>query len=187
MYRAATWFALRRGVDVRDEIALAALIERADITVADAGAESSESTSVQVNGEDATPHLREDAVEANVSLVSRVPAVRRALVRIQRQLAGEGAVVMAGRDIGTVVLPDADCKIYLDASGEVRARRRQRQIEEAGGRADYDALLADLERRDRIDASRETSPLTAAPDALIINTDDLTVEEVVDRIVEQAT
>jgi cytidylate kinase len=187
MYRAATWFALRRGVDVRDETALARLIEQADVRVGDASAGSAEATSVLIDGEDATPHLREDAVEANVSLVSRVPAVRRAMVRIQRQLAAEAGVVMAGRDIGTVVLPDADRKIYLDASREVRARRRQRQIVEAGGRADYEALLADLERRDGIDSSRETSPLTAAPDALIINTDDLTLEEVVDRIVEQAT
>jgi cytidylate kinase len=142
---------------------------------------------VLVDGEDATPHLRDADVEANVSLVSRVPGVRRALVLIQRELAAAGGVVMAGRDIGTVVLPDADCKIYLDASREVRAARRQRQIADAGGEADYNALLADLERRDGIDSSRETSPLTAAPGAVIINTDSLSIDEVVDRIVELAT
>lgn len=187
MYRAVTWLALRRGVDVRDDAALVALVDGATVDVREAPPASPEATSVLVDGEDATPHLRDPDVETNVSLVSRVPGVRRALVRIQRQLAAEGGVVMAGRDIGSVVLPDADCKIYLDASREVRAARRQRQIADAGGAADYDALLADLERRDDIDSSREASPLTAAADAVIIHTDDLTVDDVVERIVELAT
>jgi cytidylate kinase len=187
MYRAVTWLALQRNVDVHDGAALVALVENATVTVREAAPGSTEATAVLVDGEDATPHLRDADVEANVSLVSRVPGVRRALVLIQRELAAAGGVVMAGRDIGTVVLPDADCKIYLDASREVRAARRQRQIADAGGEADYNALLADLERRDGIDSSRETSPLTAAPGAVIINTDSLSIDEVVDRIVELAT
>lgn len=182
MYRAITWIALIRGIDVRDAVALAAFAERAKISVLDAPPGTVSPTGVVVDGEDATPHLRDPNVEASVSLVSRVPGVRAALVRIQRDLAAEGGVVMAGRDIGTVVLPDAGLKVYLDASREVRARRRAAQMRESGLEPDFDALVADLERRDGIDSSREASPLTAAADAVIINTDQLTVEEVVRRI-----
>ncbi len=182
MYRAVTWLALRRGVDARDADALTSLADCASIAVRDTPGDAIEPTGVVVDGEDATPHLRDPDVEANVSLVSRVPGVRAALVRIQRELAAAGSVVMAGRDIGSVVLPDAGLKIYLDASREVRARRRAAQMREAGLEPDFDALLADLTRRDGIDSSRDASPLTAAADAVIINTDTLPIEEVVRRI-----
>lgn len=184
MYRAVTWLALQRGTDVQDADALATLAESATIEVRWSSASE---TAVRVDGMDATPHLRDAAVEANVSLVSRVPGVRHALVRIQRALAGDGGVVMAGRDIGTVVLPNADLKVYLDASREVRARRRQQQEAAAGGgEADLGAVVADLERRDGIDSSRAASPLTVAEDAVIIHTDDMTIEDVIERIVEMA-
>jgi CMP/dCMP kinase len=182
MYRAVTWLALRRRVDTRDAEALTALAEGAAIAVRDTPGDAIEPTGVAIDGEDATPHLRDPDVEANVSLVSRVPGVRAALVRIQRGLAAAGGVVMAGRDIGSVVLPDAGLKIYLDASREVRARRRAAQMREAGLEPDFDALLADLARRDSIDSGRQASPLTAAADAVIINTDMLPIEEVVRRI-----
>jgi len=187
MYRAVTWLALQRRVDVTDARALAALVESAQIEVSESALTPGEATAVHVNGADATPHLRGPDVEANVSLVSRVPDVRKALVRIQRALAAEGGVVMAGRDIGTVVLPEADLKVYLDASREVRARRRVEQVAASGGHIAYEEVLAEMARRDGIDSSRETSPLTAAPDAVIINTDNLTLDEVVERIVEMAT
>ena len=186
MYRAVTWLALQRGIDPNNAAALTALTERATISVRDGDGDAIEPTGVLLDGEDATPHLREPAVEAGVSLVSRVPGVRAALVRIQRELAAPGGVVMAGRDIGSVVLPDAGLKIYLDASREVRARRRLEQMRQAGQQPDFDALLADLARRDGIDESRATSPLTAAPGAEIINTDQLTIEEVVTRILKLA-
>jgi CMP/dCMP kinase len=185
MYRAVTWLALHRGVGFSDD-ALSDLAGSVDLAVADAPQGSGE-TAVLLDGEDATPHLREPSVEANVSLVSRVPGVRAALVRIQRALAGPGGVVMAGRDIGSVVLPDAGCKVYLDASREVRARRRADQMQAAGQEPDFEILLAELARRDSIDSSRATSPLTAAPGAVIINTDDLTVEQVVERVLEFCT
>lgn len=185
MYRAVTWLALKRGVDVLDQTAVTLVAEGARIMVREASSPG-EPTSVLLDDEDATPHLRDADVEANVSLVSRVPAVRTALVRIQRDLAADGGVVMAGRDIGTVVLPDAMLKIYLDASREVRARRRANQLREAGENPDLGALIRDLARRDGIDSSREASPLTAAPGAVIINTDDIDVEEVVRRIVALA-
>ena len=182
MYRAVTWLALRRGIDVHDAAALAVLAHSADVAVRDTPDAAIEPTGVIVDGQDATPHLREAEVEANVSLVSRVPAVRETLVRIQRELAAAGSVVMAGRDIGSIVLPDAGLKVYLDASVEVRARRRAAQMREAALDPNLEALMADLARRDGIDSSRQASPLTAAPDAVIINTDTLTIQEVMRRI-----
>lgn len=186
MYRAMTWLALRRGVDVQDADALASLAASVRLEVATADPATGEATSVVLDGEDATEHLREAAVETSVSLVSRVPGVRAALVRIQRELAAHGAIMMAGRDIGTVVLPDADLKVYLDASPRVRAERRAAQVRLAGGNPDVDALTADLARRDEIDSTRTNSPLTPANDAMIINTDALSLDEVVDIIVERA-
>jgi cytidylate kinase len=120
-------------------------------------------------------------VEANVSLVSRVPGVRAALVHIQRDIAREGRLVMAGRDIGTVVMPDADLKVFLDASNEVRARRRARQ-EGTEHESDITSIREEIAQRDGIDSTREASPLTPAHGAVIINTDDMTVEEVVRRV-----
>jgi len=187
MYRAMTWLALRRGIDAHDTGALVALAEHARIDVREAPAGGAERTIVIINGEDATPHLRDSDVEVHVSLVSRVAGVRTALVRIQRDLAADGAVVMAGRDIGTVVLPDADLKVYLDASRRVRAERRAAQMRGGHQRRHIDALMADLARRDGIDSTRETSPLTAAADAVIINTDEMSIDEVVAHIVELAS
>lgn len=186
MYRAVTWLALRRGIDPNDAGALARLADGAQIAVREAPDDATAPTAVLLDGEDATPFLRDAAVETNVSLVSRVPGVRAALVRIQRGLASGGGVVMAGRDIGSVVLPDAGLKVYLDASREVRARRRATQMRESGLAPDFDELMADLARRDGIDSNRETSPLTAAPGAVIINTDELTIAEVVARILNLA-
>lgn len=186
MYRAMTWLALRRGVDVQDGDALASLAASVRLEVATADPATGEATSVVLDGEDATEHLREPAVETSVSLVSRVPGVRAALVRIQRELAAHGAIMMAGRDIGTVVLPHADLKVYLDASPRVRAERRAAQMRLAGGNPDVDALTADLARRDEIDSTRANSPLTPASDAMIINTDALSLDEVVDIIMERA-
>lgn len=186
MYRAMAWLALARRINIEDGDALAVMAESASIDVRSAPAGAAESTIVVIDGADATPHLRDHDVEAAVSLVSRVPRVRAALVRIQRELARDGGVVMAGRDIGTVVLPDADVKVYLDASREVRAQRRARQMRESGIDPDVDALVADLARRDGIDSTRATSPLAAAPGAMIINTDGLTIEEVVRRVLDLA-
>ncbi len=186
MYRAVTWAALERGIKPANESDLVAFVEGAQIEVGAADPASAEATAVLINRDDTTPHLREPQVETNVSLVSRVPGVRATLVRIQREIARDGEVVMAGRDIGSVVLPDARLKVYLDASREVRARRRADQMRLNGLDPNFDELLADLARRDGIDSSRDTSPLTAAPGAVIINTDNLSIEEVVRRLVTLA-
>jgi cytidylate kinase len=184
MYRAVTWAALQAELDISDEAAIAVFAETVRVELADNEREGGRV--VLVDGQNATPHFREPAVEAAVSLVARVPRVREALVRIQRQEAASGRIVMAGRDIGSVVLPEARVQVYLDASRDVRARRRAEQLTHAGAAADLDTLVADLARRDGIDSSREASPLTAAPEAVIINTDDLSIEEVVRRIVALA-
>jgi cytidylate kinase len=186
MYRAVTWVARQRGIDVDDASAVGALAKSLHIDVHLGEGAAIEPTGVTVDGVDVTSHLRDPEVESNVSLVSRVAAVREALVRIQRTIAASGRVVMAGRDIGSIVLPEADLKIYLDASREVRARRRAEQLRAAGEHPDVDVLLADLARRDGIDSSRTVSPLTAAHGAVIIKTDDLTIDQVVERIVEAA-
>lgn len=143
---------------------------------------SDEQCRVRVDGEDAAPHLRAPEVEASVSQVSRVPAVRRELVRIQRQLAQGGPTVMAGRDIGTTVLPDADLKVYLDASRGERARRRRQQLALKGPAPSLESVLADLEGRDLIDSTRSVSPLRTAPDAIVVNTDGLSLEDTVERV-----
>ena len=182
MYRAITWAALERGIDLHDEATLALLANNVVVEVREAPEGSLEATGVTLDGADATSHLRDADVDANVSFVSRVSEVRKALVRIQREIAHGGSIVMVGRDIGSVVLPEARVKVYLDASPDVRARRRADQIRSAGVETDFDPLVADLKRRDAIDAGRATSPLTAAPGAVIINTDDLSLEEVVRRV-----
>lgn len=181
MYRAITWLALRRGVPIDDPAALAVLARSASVSVAAPPPGSRETAIIRVDGEDAGPHLRDPDVERAVSIVSAVPAVREVMVQLQRQAAG-GQVVMAGRDIGTVVLPDADLKVYLDASPEVRARRRVLDLARQGASADYEAVLADLLRRDELDSTRAVAPLRPADDAVVIHTDPLSVEEVVARV-----
>ena len=183
MYRAITWLALRRGIPITDAEALAALARIASIEIGPPPPGGREYATIRIGGEDATPHLREAAVERAVSPVSAVPAVRAVMVELQRQAAA-GQIVMAGRDIGTVVLPDADVKVFLDASPEVRARRRLQEVAASGASVTYAEVLADLRRRDEIDSTRPVAPLRPAGDATVINTDDLPVDRVVERVLE---
>ena len=184
IYRAMTWTALHRGVDLSDEDALSELAASLNIDVGSATPESIEPSTIFVDGIDVTRFLRQPEVEAAVSLVSRVAGVRNALVKLQRDLAGRNAVVMAGRDIGTVVLPNADLKLYLDASVEERARRRFAELSALGMDPTENDVLRDLRRRDRIDSERSVSPLRPAEDAVVLDTDGLTLEEVVQRLME---
>jgi cytidylate kinase len=171
MYRAFTLAALRAGVAASDPGACTALAETIAMTVA-AGTE----TRIFLDAEDVTDRLRDADVEANVSAYSAIAAVREVMVRRQRAIAAEGRAVLAGRDIGTVVLPGAGLKIYLDASEEARARRRGLQA------ADTRLASANVTERDRIDSGRTTSPLRPAEDAVVIDTTDLTLDEVLDRV-----
>ena len=184
IYRAMTWTALHRGVDLSDDDALSDLAASLSIDVGPPTTGSIEPCTIFVDGEDVTRFLRQPEVEAAVSLVSRVAGVREALLKVQRDLAGRNAVVMAGRDIGTVVLPEADLKVYLDASVEERARRRYAELSALGMDLDEEDVLHDLSRRDRIDSERSVSPLRPSEDAVAIDTDGLTLEEVVQRLAE---
>ncbi len=184
MYRALTWLALERSVDLQDEQALARLAGGVSMTVAPGPAEAPETGRVQVDGVDVTDRLRTTEVGGAVSLVSRVAAVRAAMVSRQRALVGEGRVVMAGRDIGTVVLPDAPLKVYLDASSEERARRRHQELLALGREITLQEVRDELALRDAIDSERDVSPLRPADDAVIIDTDRLSLDEVMERILE---
>ena len=182
MYRAVTWAALTRGISIADEAAVTALAERLHIDVLQPTVDDGRQYTVLADGEDVTWAIRTPEVDANVSPVSAYAGVRRALVAQQRRIAAGGQVVMVGRDIGTVVLPEADLKVYLDASVEERARRRWREIRERGEDADYEAVLAAMRRRDEIDSNRRVSPLRPAADAVIVDTTGLSIEEVLARV-----
>lgn len=176
MYRIITLAMLRAGVDLTDPDAIAAAVGVRLSVGFDPDVEQS-----FLDGEDVSAQIRGDEVTRAVSAVSAVPAVRARLVELQRELAGgPGSVVVEGRDIGTVVLPDADVKIFLTAAPEVRARRRNDQNVAAGLADDYETVLADVRRRDHLDSTRAVSPLRAAEDAVLVDTGDMTRDEVID-------
>jgi len=181
MYRIVTLAVLRAGVDVDDEAKVAAFAAGVDMAV---GFDPDQDLSY-LAGEDVSSEIRGDAVTKAVSAVSAVPDVRTLLVQRQRELAaGPGSVVVEGRDIGTVVLPEADFKIFLTASAEVRARRRNDQNVANGLGDDYDGVLADVRRRDHLDSTRAVSPLRAADDAMIVDSSDMSESEVVAHLLD---
>lgn len=176
MYRLVTLAVIRAGIDLADTTAIEAAAADVPLSV---GYDPDED-SAYLDGEDVSGEIRGDAVTKAVSAVSAVPAVRARLVGLQRELtAGPGSVVVEGRDIGTVVLPGADVKIFLTASAEERARRRNDQ-NIAGGEPDaYESVLADVQRRDHLDSTRAVSPLRAADDAVVVDTSEMTESEVI--------
>ena len=182
MYRAVTWVALQRGIDIADEEAITALAESAEINITRPTVDDGRQYTVYANGQDVTWQIREPEVDANVSLVSAYPGVRQALTEQQRRIGRQGHIVMVGRDIGTVVLPEADLKIYLDATVEERAHRRHREILERGEEANCEKVLASMRRRDKIDSERRAAPLRPADDAIIIDTTGLSIAEVLAKV-----
>lgn len=183
LYRAATLLAVRAGmteVGPAAEARIVRLIEAARIHVGPPRDAASE-PAVTINGEDVTSDLRSPAVNSLVSAVSQLPGVRNTLLAVQRQAAAAGGVIMVGRDMGTVVVPDADLKIYLDADPRVRAERRARQLAERGRPRAISEIVREEAERDRLDSSRAVAPLRPAPDAIIIFNDALTPEEVAAR------
>lgn len=183
MYRAVTWAALSRSISIDAEAAVTALAEQLHIDVVPPTLDDGRQYTVLADGVDVTWAIRTPEVDAHVSQVSAYSGVRKALVRQQRRVAAGGQVVMVGRDIGTVVLPDADLKLYLDASVEERARRRWREMRARGKGADYGAVLSSMRRRDQIDSNREISPLRVAEDAFVLDTDGVDIEDVLARAV----
>lgn len=179
MYRAVGWKASHDGIPLDDEAAVAALARSADILV--------EGGVVAIDGHDVTRAIRTPEIDRAATAVARLPRVREVLVARQRALGGEGGVVMEGRDIGTVVFPDADLKIYLDASPEERARRRSTDAAHSGSAAGEAAVAAAIQARDTADITRAVSPLSRAPDAVHIDTTDMPIELVVTRVMELVT
>ncbi len=179
LYRAVTLAALRRDIDPSAADALANLAETRQIDVSRPTPGLGRLYDVSLDGEDVTDLLRSAEVDRHVSAISAHPAVRAALLPVQREIAGRGAVVMVGRDTGSVVVPNAGLKVYLDASPEERARRRHAEIAARGGDQTYDEVLGDLRRRDAFDASREASPLTVPDGAVTIRSDGKTVSDLV--------
>lgn len=180
MYRAVTWLVLKTGISVHDEPAVAELIATCHINISG----QSPNLKVEINGEDVTQVIRSLEVTANVSAIAAQPAVRELLVKQQQQIGQKGGIVAEGRDIGTHVFPDAELKIFLTASVQERARRRQSDIEKQGqGLISLDQLEQDISERDRKDSSRAIAPLRKAPDAVEISTDGLTIAQVIERIV----
>ena len=178
MYRALAWKGLHESIDLANEAAVAALAQRVEFDLGDGR--------VSVDGQDVARAIRTPEIDLAASIVARQPRVREALIARQRALGARGGVVMEGRDIGTVVFPRAQVKIYLDASPEERARRRATDPAHASGTgaAAIPEVAVALAERDRLDRTRATSPLTIAEDAVVIDTTALSIEDAVNRVME---
>ncbi len=182
MYRAMALYLIRRGIKPEETERIGEECEHADITIRHENGEQV----VYLNGENVNPYLRTEEVGNMASRSSVNPKVRQKMVCIQKKLAATADVVMDGRDIGTCVLPDADVKIYLTASSAVRAKRRFEELTAKGETPDFDSIKADIIERDERDMKREISPLRQADDAVLVDTSDLSIEEVVEKILEIA-
>jgi cytidylate kinase len=178
MYRAVTLAVLKKNVDVNDEGLVTKVAEEMDLDIHPATIDDGRSNDVILEQEDVTWEIRLPDVEAHVSQVSAYKGVRVAMTKKQREIGNRGGIVMVGRDIGTVVLPDAEIKLYLDASVEERAKRRYLELINRGKQAYYESVLDDLKRRDKIDSSRAIAPLRPADDAIMIDSDHMDAEEV---------
>lgn len=183
MYRAVTLGVLREGIDVGSKTEVETFASRTEVAVE---ADGTNGNRIFLNGENVTQEIRSPVVTRNVSAISSYEGVRSVLVREQRKLAAQGGVVLEGRDIGTVVLPDAALKIYMVAAVEERARRRKKDLLVAGIEVDEADLVKEIEERDRKDSTRTASPLRMAEDAIKLDTSNITIEEQVSFIVDRA-
>jgi cytidylate kinase len=183
MYRAVTLAALERKVLIDNELAVTQIAQDISIDVRPPSIDDSRQYDIFVDSEDVTWEIRAEDVEANVSQVSMYSGVREAMTARQREIGLRGSVVMVGRDIGTVVLPEADLKIFLIASDEARARRRFLEASDRGETVEYEGILQAMRERDRLDSTRDLAPLKAAEDALIIDTTEMAAEDVLQRAI----
>ncbi len=180
LYRAITWLSVRRDIDPEDQATLVAIVPELELAEDEAGS----LRRVRIGGRDVTDELHAPEVDRRVSTVSRQALVRAALLETQRQLAAAGRIIVAGRDIGTVVLPDAELKLYLDVSIEERARRRAAERGLAPESPEAAAILADLRRRDHVDSSRDVAPLRIPDDAVIVSSEGRRFEDTVAEVAE---
>ena len=184
MYRAVAFAAISTGINTRDEESVSLIAEEVIIDLKPPTVTDGRDNDVLLNDQDVTWEIRSPSVDANVWIVAAYPDVRRALGEKQRQIGLKGKVVMVGRDIGTVILPEADLKIYLDASLEERAKRRYQELINRGEEVEYESILNTLRERDRIDSTREIAPLKPADDAFVVGTDRLNIQEVFNKVIE---
>jgi len=182
MYRAVTYAVIQAGVDYRNESDVSSLAWKIYIDILPPSQTDGRMNDVMIEGKDATWQIRQAEVNNLVSEVSAYPEVRQAMTEQQRKVAAKGEVVMLGRDIGSVVLPQAPCKVYLDASKEVRAERRYAEEQTLKSGITFQQVLESIRHRDELDSSRKTAPLTIPEDALVVNTDHLSIDQVVDVI-----
>ena len=182
MYRAATLEILRKGVDPQDETAVLKSLENADISIKRVKGEQR----TYLNGEDVSALLRSSEINRAISAIASYPKVRAMMVHRQQRLAEAGGVIMDGRDIGTVVLPDAELKVFMKADLTERAERRLKEIREAGDDVDLQTVINDIKRRDELDAARSAGPLKKADDARELDTSSLTIEQQVEQIARWA-
>jgi cytidylate kinase len=182
MYRAVTWLALQRGIDVRDEAAVTALAQHISLDVRPPSTADGRACDVIVEDRDITWESRRPDVDANVSVVAAYRGVRQAMGEHQRRIGQRGRIVMVGRDIGTVILPEADLKIYLDASATERARRRCEEMRARGMEANMNDVLSMVLERDRIDSTRDVAPLRVAADAVVIDSENMNADRVFDEV-----
>jgi len=183
MYRAVTWAVLKRNINIRDEKNVARTARNIKIDIRPTRITDGRQFDVMVDGEDITWLIRHSQINDNVSQVSSYPGVRSALTEQQKEIGKQGRTIMVGRDIGTVVLPDADLKIYLEASVEERARRRYEELKTRGENELFESVLRSMKRRDEIDSKRCLAPLIPAADAIIINTDGKSIKTVMEEII----
>lgn len=181
MYRVVTLEALRRGICVDDQVSVEKLVDQIQIDVQPPTKDDGRSYDVLVDEEDVTWDIRQREVDANVSKIASYAEVRRKLTKQQRRIGMRGQIVMVGRDIGTVVLPEADLKIYLEASVEVRAKRRHQEMMERGEASPFETILESMRIRDRIDSTRDIAPLKPAQNAYVVDSSKLTIEQVLEQ------
>lgn len=182
MYRALTLLAIENGIDYEDEKSILDIVYRVNLKIDDNVYNENMYTKVTINGRDVSSKIRSKQVGAAVSIVSKLPGVRKYLVKLQRLMAGGGKAVLEGRDTGSVVCPDALLKIFLTASRKERVKRRDKQLKNKGQYLDYNVVKNEIKNRDKIDSSRKDSPLVVPKNGIVIDTTNMAIREVVDKI-----
>jgi len=185
IYRAITWKVLKNNININDEEMISSIVSNTYITIERANKKSlNDYYHIFVDGEDVTEEIRNPMIDQNVSQIARLPKIRKQLIYLQRELAEKGNIVMEGRDIGSVILPKADIKLYFTASEEERIKRRYKELINKGYSIDYKVVKKQIIQRDKIDSKRKYAPLIKAKDAILIDSTEKSIEEVKDNILK---
>ena len=185
IYRAITWKVLKNNIDINDEDTISELVSNTSITIEKTDTKNlNDYYHIFVDGEDVSEEIRDPRIDQNVSQIARLPKIRKQLIYLQRKLAEKGNIVMEGRDIGSVILPQADIKLYFTASEEERIKRRYTELKDKGYSVDYEEVKKQIVQRDEIDSKRKYAPLIKAEDAIVIDSTEKSIEEVREEILE---